>query len=169
MDNFTAAGIAFIFSNIPFVGLILALVIALLRSFSSKVRHEKTGLSGLLSYVFLLPIGLGGIWGFVIHAFYPQIADKFIGWHYSPFEFEVAVANLGMGLTGLIAFFADRGFRVATAVFISCFGWGAAVGHIHQMIVSSNFAPGNAGLIFYTDIIIPLLTWILLASTRDKL
>ena len=32
---------------------------------------------------------------------------------------------------------------------------GAAGGHVYQMIAAHNFAPGNAGVIFYTDILIP--------------
>jgi hypothetical protein len=39
---------------------------------------------------------------------------------------------------------------------------GAAGGHIYQMISAGNFAPGNAGIIFYTDILIPALGFLLL-------
>lgn len=44
----------------------------------------------------------------------------------------------------------------------SIFSLGAAVGHVQQMIASHNFAPGNAGVIFYTDIAIPLVGFVLL-------
>jgi hypothetical protein len=39
---------------------------------------------------------------------------------------------------------------------------GAAAGHVHQMITAHNFAPGNAGLVFYTDIGLPLFGFVLL-------
>jgi hypothetical protein len=39
---------------------------------------------------------------------------------------------------------------------------GAAGGHIVQMVTVHNFAPGNAGIIFYTDIAVPLIGAILL-------
>jgi hypothetical protein len=39
----------------------------------------------------------------------------------------------------------------------SLFLLGAAGGHIHQMITARNFAPGNAGIIFWTDILIPAI------------
>ena len=39
---------------------------------------------------------------------------------------------------------------------------GAAGGHLYQMIAAGNFAPGNAGVIFYTDILIPLIGFALL-------
>lgn len=32
-----------------------------------------------------------------------------------------------------------------------------AVGHVYEMLVAGNFAPGNAGLPFFMDIICPVL------------
>jgi hypothetical protein len=34
---------------------------------------------------------------------------------------------------------------------------GAAGVHIHEMVAERNFAPGNAGVIFYTDVLVPLI------------
>lgn len=150
----------FVLSNAPFVLTLLALLIGLLRCFSANVRINATCFEGFLAYLFLLPIGIGGLWGFTMHSFFHQLADADIGWAWSPFEYEVAIANLGMGLLGLGAFHASAGFRKATALFITCFGWGAAVGHAYQMMTAHNFAPGNAGIIFYTDIFIPILIWV---------
>jgi len=152
--------IAFILENIPLCGLILAIAIGLLRCGCPNVRQRQDRMEGFLAYTLLLAVGVSGIWGFIIHAFFPSLADKAIGWPWSPFEFEVAVANLGMGLTGLFAFNASRGFRLATILFASCFGWGAAGGHIYQMIAAHNYHADNAGIILYTDILIPLLLWI---------
>ena len=39
---------------------------------------------------------------------------------------------------------------------------GAVGGHLHQMLASGNFAPGNGGVIFYTDILIPIIGFVLL-------
>jgi hypothetical protein len=43
------------------------------------------------------------------------------------------------------------------------FTLGAAAGHIYQMVTEHNFAPGNAGIIFYMDILIPLFGLLLLS------
>ena len=32
----------------------------------------------------------------------------------------------------------------------------AAAGHVYQMITAHNFAPGNAGIIFWSDVLLPL-------------
>ncbi|MDF2530355.1 MAG: hypothetical protein K0Q57_1235 [Gammaproteobacteria bacterium] len=162
MNQLLTPSIAFVLSHVPFLALILAFIFGSMHA----LRRPDDKKEGYLSYLFLFTVGLTGIWGFVVHAFFPSVADKFIGWAYSPFEFEVAVANLGMGLTGVIAFRAGFGFRFATVMFVSCFSWGAAVGHLYQMLAHHNFAAGNAGLIFYTDIIIPLLLWLLLPFSK---
>jgi hypothetical protein len=52
--------------------------------------------------------------------------------------------------------------RLAAIVGPAAFLWGAAAGHIREMITAGNFAPGNAGAIFYTDILIPLIGFALL-------
>jgi hypothetical protein len=43
---------------------------------------------------------------------------------------------------------------------------GAALGHIRSMVRDRNFAPGNAGYIFWYDIIAPLLLIGLYIATR---
>jgi hypothetical protein len=49
---------------------------------------------------------------------------------------------------------------------------GAAVGHIQQMVTTHDFAPGNAGIIFYLDIFIPLfgvaLLWLWFPGRRSS-
>ena len=40
--------------------------------------------------------------------------------------------------------------------------WGAAFVHIYQMITAHNFAPGNAGIIFYSDVLLPVVGFIFL-------
>lgn len=58
------------------------------------------------------------------------MAAKFIGWANSPFQFEVAVANLGMGLVGIFGLHASKPYRVVGTIYTTCFLWGAAYGHV---------------------------------------
>jgi hypothetical protein len=39
---------------------------------------------------------------------------------------------------------------------------GAVGVHVYSMIVAHNYAPGNAGVVFYTDILIPIIGFVLL-------
>jgi hypothetical protein len=52
----------------------------------------------LLRYLFLFPLGLQGLWGFVGHVFFPAQSAAAIGWPDTPFQLEVGMANLGLGL-----------------------------------------------------------------------
>jgi hypothetical protein len=52
--------------------------------------------------------------------------------------------------------------RLAAIVGPAGFLWGAAGGHVYQMIAAHNFAPGNAGIIFYSDLLVPIVGFIFL-------
>jgi len=97
-----------------------------------------------------------------MHAFFGAMSARFIGWADSPFQFEVATASLGFAVVGFIAAFRSFDLRLAAIVGPGLFTLGAAAGHIQQMIAEQNFAPGNAGVIFYMDIVIPLFGLLLL-------
>ena len=75
---------------------------------------------------------------------------------------EVGFASLGFALVGLLAFRGEYGLRLAAVVGPACFMWGAAGGHIYQMITAGNFAPGNAGVVLYTDILLPVISFAML-------
>ena len=111
----------------------------------------------LLSYYLLFAVGINNLINFVFHVFFGDMAAKFIGWENSPFQAEVGFASLGVGIAGVIAFKASLPFRFATLIPPSAFSWGAASGHIYQMIVAHNFSPGNVGLVLPIDILMPFI------------
>jgi hypothetical protein len=88
---------------------------------------------------------------------------RFIGWADSPFQAEVGFASLGFAAVGFLAFRGSFDMRVAAIVGPACFLLGAAGGHIVQIVRTRNYAPGNAGVILYTDILLPLIGFALLA------
>jgi hypothetical protein len=124
----------------------------------------------LLSYFILFTITLGYLQNFVVHVFFHESTARFIGWPDSPFQAEVGYASLGFALVGLLAFRGSFDARVAAILGPACFLLGAAVTHALSMAQKQNFAPGNAGVIFYTDILLPLLggvlVWLEYRSTR---
>jgi Family of unknown function (DUF6790) len=154
--------ISLFLTHIPFIALFVAIIIAVMRLLFLKDRLHI--IDGAIRWALLLPVGIAGIWGAVMHIAFANTSAALIGWQPSPFQFEVGVANLGMGVIGIIGFWRknDFGYWLATILFTTCLLWGAAIGHIHQMVVAHNTAPGNAGLIFYTDWAIPAFLWLLL-------
>lgn len=116
----------------------------------------------LLRYLFLFPLGVQGLWAFIGHVFFAQQSAASIGWATSPFQYEVGVANLGLGFASMYAAF--RGFeaRVGAGIVAACFLLGAGVIHIVDIIGSGNLAPGNAGPILVTDFLTPVAVLALL-------
>ena len=111
----------------------------------------------LFSYFVLFSIALSYLYNFVVHVFFGEAAARFIGWADSPFQREVGFASLGFAIIGLLAFRGSFDMRTAAVVGPTCFLLGAAGGHIIEIIRAHNLAPGNAGVILYTDILLPLI------------
>ncbi len=159
-------GVAWILSHFSFALFILALILVFLQKtiFMRRVKLSES----LYSWVTLLPLGIGGLYGFALHAFFPDFTAATIGWQNSPFQYEVAMANLGFGLVALLAFQASFGFRVANVVGITCWLWGDAAGHLYQMIIQHNFSSGNAGTWLWMDIICPFILIICIIRLRHS-
>ena len=140
------------------------LVLALILGASRRPRGPAA--NRFLGWVLLLPIGVVGLWAGIAHVAFPQVAAEHIGWQVSPFQFEVGMADLAVGITACLAFQHAWEFRAAAVCAASVFLLGDAVGHVRQMLIAGNFAPGNAGLPFYMDLIAPMLAIALLVASR---
>jgi hypothetical protein len=142
------------------------LVLGLLAAAFSLWRQPRplnnaTVIEALFAWFLFFSIGISFFYNFVFHTF-GDMAARHIGWEDSPFQTELGWASLGYSAIGFIAFRGGLRVRAAAVVGPSCFYLGAAGVHISDMIHSHNFAPGNAGVIFYTDIAIPLIGFALL-------
>lgn len=158
-----AQGIAGLLNHFSLVMLILALVISFFSGIVSAIPINEQ----MFRWVALLAVGFTGVFTFIMHAFFPETSAAAIGWSTSPFQYEVAIADLTVGVLGLVAFNASVGFRAATVVADIIWQWGDAIGHIHQMITEHNFSSGNAGSWFWLDIIIPLILLITFIKMRS--
>lgn len=155
--------IRFVLSNFTLTFLVLGFIFALVSlAFKQKPLMKKQVVEALFAYFLLFSIGISYLYNFVMHVFFAEMAAAFIGWANSPFQYEVGFASLGFGITGLIAFRQNLAFRAATVIGPAFFLWGAAGGHVYQMIANHNFAPGNAGIIFWTDVLLPVIAFGLL-------
>jgi hypothetical protein len=150
--------IAFILGNFTLTFFVLGLLACAIALWHARrPRTSVLIVEALFSYFLLFSIGLSYLYNFVLHVFFGKLAAGFIGWEDSPFQLEVGFASLGFAAVGLLAFKGSFDLRLAAVVGPACFLWGAAGGHVYQMITAHNFAPGNAGIIFYSDILVPLM------------
>lgn len=120
-------------------------------------------LQTLLMYLLFFCVGLQGILAWYGHTFMADQIAKQIGWPTgSPFQFEVAVANLGIGLAGVMALFWKKRAWLMLGIPYLVFIYGAAYGHIVQM-QRGDTSPYNSGIFLYIgDIAIPTIILILL-------
>ena len=155
--------IRFVLSHFTLTFLVIGLIasgVALMRA--PKPLTAPVVVEALFAYFLLFSIGFSFLYNFVMHTFFGEMSARFIGWEDSPFQAEVGFASLGFAVVGFLAFRRSFDLRLAAVVGPALFLLGAAGGHLHQMIVAGNFAPGNAGVIFYTDILIPIIGFVLL-------
>jgi hypothetical protein len=146
--------------------------VGLVASLAALLRHPRpwgraTLVEALLSWFLFFSLGVSFLYNFVMHVFFSEMAAAFIGWQTSPFQKEVGFASLGFSVVGFMAFKGSTGMRLAALVGPACFLWGAAAGHAVQMVEAHNYAPGNAGAIFYTDILPPVFGLVLLGMRRQ--
>jgi hypothetical protein len=151
---------------------LLFLILTALSAAAIIIIKKKTRaaeiIENIIDCMMLFNVGIGGLFAFAGHAFMAdQIAVK-IGWPTgSPFQFEVAVANLAFGILGLLSLRFRGDFRLATATGYAVFLLGAAAGHIREMIQKGNFSDYNAGaFLFVADVFIPLTLLVLVIVQR---
>ena len=140
--------------NLLVVGLIAS---AISLSRTPRPWSHAAIVEALLAYFLLFSIGVAYLQNFIMHVFFSEMTAGFIGWADSPFQKEVGFAGVGFSLLGFLAFRGSFDMRLAAVIGPAAFLWGAAFVHLREMIAAGNYAPGNAGPIFYTDIIIPIV------------
>jgi disulfide bond formation protein DsbB len=114
--------IAFFLRNLPAFLFVAALVIASVR------RTPALASERFLTWILLLPIGVTGLWAGISHVFFPATAAAHIGWQVSPFQLEVGMADLAIGITAVLSFWKELAFKAAAVCAASVFLLGDAGG-----------------------------------------
>jgi len=150
----------FLMANIVIVGIVGFAISIAVRLLADSNVSQRDVLVDALTWL----VGVNGLITGSGHLFYgPRVAAS-IGWSPSPFQWEVGLADVSYGVLGVMASSFHRGFWLATIIAFSVFMLGAAVGHARQMVETKDFAPGNAGLVFWCDIIFPVALIVLYAT-----
>ncbi len=166
------SAIRFALSNFTLTFFAIGLVASGIDYFAKPEPRTRAALiESLLSWFLFFSIGVSLFYNFIMHVFFGGMAARFIGWANSPFQAEVGFASLGFSIVGFLAFRGDLGLRKAAVIGPSMFFLGAALGHIYQMFTMRNFAPGNAGVMFWSDILLPIiglaLLWLQIRGERN--
>ncbi len=126
-------GMNFVLTNMLLTTTLLAILLSLFN------RHKSPSWAyWLLKFTFLFPIGVQCLWAFTFHVFFSGLTADAIIWEYSPFEYEVGLANLGLGLMGFYAYFyPSKGSWITTTLMSVCLIGGSGLGYIYQSFVGN--------------------------------
>jgi hypothetical protein len=127
-------------------------------AFSPARRSSGTAIAGTyLLYLLFFYAGQMGVLTAYAHVFRPVETSASIGWSTSPYEYEVGMADLTVGVLGILCLKFRAGFWLATAVANAVWLLGDAVGHVRQMTINNNHASNNSGIFLITEFIMPLV------------
>jgi hypothetical protein len=139
---------------------VVGLIVALVRVLAHRGPRTSEYVSGTFLDSFVIwAVGVAQTVNFVMHSVFGDYAAKTIGWAQSPFQWELAVSSLGVGVMAFVLGRRRAPFigKVAVVIATAIFGLGAAAGHIYQLVVNHDFAVDNTGLLLVSDIAINLI------------
>jgi hypothetical protein len=156
--------IRLVLTNIPLVGFLLALLIPTVLPNRNINRAER-----YLSWLLLLSIGFTSLWAGLYHTLSPQTAAAFIGWQVSPFQFEMGVSDIALGIVAMVSFWRSLEFKAAVVLWVTIEFAGLVYGHFQQILSTGNHAPGNAGILLIITVVHVVLLPLLLIMARRSM
>jgi hypothetical protein len=149
--------IAFLIGNYMTTLFVVGLIVAAVKILRLGTERSSLTVSGTLLNTFVFwAIGCAQVVNFIMHSVFGDFAAKTIGWAQSPFQLELALSSLGVGVMAFLLYSDRNAFRakVALVIAVVIFGWGAALGHVYQSVVNHDYAVNNTGLLLFSDIAI---------------
>jgi len=138
---------------------VLALVIGAVHLHLDKQPRTRARVAEtFLLWLLVVNVGVASVLTFMGDAFFADKMATSLGWPAgNPFQSLVAVANLSVGVLGILCYWIRGTFWVATVIAFSVWWLGAGAVHIRDMVVSANYAPNNSGVTVYMDILVPVV------------
>jgi hypothetical protein len=146
---------------------VLALVAASIHLGVSSSRRTSKAATYLL-YLLVIYVGMMGLLSAYAQVFRPAQTSASIGWSTSPYEYEVGMADLTVGVLGIFCLWLRGNFWLATAIANAVWLLGDAVGHIRQMVLNLNHAANNSGIFLITEITMPFVILVLAIYVHMK-
>ncbi len=107
--------------------------------------------------------GLATLMAGLQHLFNSDQIAKSIGWPTgSGFQHELGWAEVGLGVAGFLVIWFRGAYLLAPGIIGSFLYLGAAFVHYRDLKNMGNVNPGNAGPVFYIDIVAPVVVIVML-------
>ncbi|MBS2536095.1 hypothetical protein KGQ20_25355 [Catenulispora sp. NF23] len=139
----------------PAIWILIAVVGAAIRTRHSPSR--EAALETWQRWWAVAALGCGSLYICISFLVGQQSMADAIGFTRSPFQFEIAFANLALVVMALRV--ARPGTtpreRVTVGLGAGVFLWGAAFGHVYQWFANHDHQPGNTGGVLAADVLFP--------------
>jgi hypothetical protein len=148
----------------PIMTLLFIIVYILIHiSITKKPRTIENVLEIILLDYIIIIVGIGQTIGGLVHIFNGPAIARAIGWAPgSPFQYEVGMANIAIGIAALLGSRFRGTYWLAVSLISGIFFLGAGVGHVRDFIVNGNSAAYNIGpMLYLSDGILPIALIIL--------
>jgi hypothetical protein len=148
---------------------VIAVVIALIGGFVQSRRHrDRLAVDTHVAWWMVWVVGIASVVGAAFHIFDGPNVAEMIGYTRGDggFQWENAMGDLAIGVAGILAYWFRGHFWLATIVVLTIQYVGDAAGHIYFWVVENNTKPYNIGIPLWTDILLPIVMWILYVWSR---
>lgn len=151
------------------MNVVVAVLIALVGGYVQTRRHrDRLAVDVHMVWWMVWVVGVASIVGAGFHIFDGANVAEMIGYTRGNggFQWENAMGDLAIGVVGIMAYWFRGNFWLATIVVLTVQYLGDAAGHIYYWVVENNTRPYNIGLPLWTDIMLPIVIWILYLLSR---
>lgn len=155
------SAIEFVLSNFPAILFVAAFVLA---AVTKSPAYFPARLLGWL----ILSIGIAYTWAGFFHIVFPHVAASSIGWQVSPFQFEIGVADVSIGIVAIVSFCRSLDFKGPVVGYLTLFSIGVAIGHFREAIYAGNTSKDNFGLLLVITLVHAVLLPVLYMLARKK-
>lgn len=146
-------------NNFGLAMFVLAVILILFHKLVTRGRVSNDEI--VYRWMALLPLGVTGVYAFVINTFYPEAVDITLGWMQSPFQYQVGVARLALGMVAILSFNASIGFRLSAVIANVTYLLGVAFIAIYQIILHGSYNLAQVGSWLWLDnMVLPLLLFL---------
>jgi hypothetical protein len=153
-----------VLTHIPAIMFVTTFIVA---ASTNRPAHSPTR---LLCWMLLLSVGVEETWAGLFHVFFAKVAASSIGWQVSPFQFEIGVADIAIGVTAIASFWRPLPFKAATVSYVTLFYAGVAIGHVREAVTAGDYSGNNFGsLLLITIAKVFLLPTLYLIARRNVL
>lgn len=136
----------------------LALAVFFLKWGFQRSKRQNP-LEDFLGYLMLFAFGFTGVASALAHFFYANRMAAFYGFS----SIEIGVANLAVGVLGILSFWMRKGFLNAALLANTIWFWGSALA-----LLRLDHLGTPLGVYFLVDLLIPIVVWIVYYN-REKL